>query len=201
MITNAGTGGNKEVSILLGDYHREYTGELDKLEMYDDSGRFGDKGGTFVRCSVIWDTYELAQVFDDIHGVENGEAEIERMTNLIFPPELHEIPHIWLITGHLRGLDRVFDTLANALTVETVSGDDDAFDYWPNTMDMLFDLATDLDRLNDTLAYTDRVTEIAEGVFERTVADAQGSQYDTVEQRRDLFASEWSNLERWKRDA
>jgi hypothetical protein len=197
----------RDVTLLLGDYHREYTGVLDEISgTYDDSLDGDEKTRSYVRASVVWDQYELIDTIADLQEAdqESAESAVHRMQAEIFAgfeEELAESPHVWRIMGSPYGLARAFNALANALNVDTVGGDDDAFDYWPNTMDMLHEFARDLDRIHGTDHFGKLVEEIAANVLDRTASETTGTTHssETKDERRDFFAGEWGYPERWER--
>lgn len=201
--TNGGKHYNdRSVRIVLHDYHREYTGVLDALPPTD--------GGidTHVRAEVIWDHFAIEGFCSDLGSIAEvtsfpgayGDQQAEKAWSMIDPSGVLaklidcDMPqHLWLIEGRPKGLERAFDCLAAALDVEDgVHGDDDAFDYWPNTMDMLYDFATDLDKVKKNDLHTTYVRQIAQRVLDRT-AKTQSVAGDT----RELMLSEWGRTETW----
>lgn len=140
--------GVKSATILLHDTHLEYGSTLIGRE-----GRWDD--GSNYNGDLIWDHYDLEEV---AHGVitDDGQDPATLAFNLIFGRHreglgLHgdDLPlHVLKLEGTIQGLRGAFDRLADALdTVPT--GDDDSFDYWPNTMETLARFANDLATLGD----------------------------------------------------
>ena len=180
-------------TLLLHDLHAEYT------------GTFGDNNSNFAEtkpanstiwgdCELYWSSYGVADALTEIFGYEGdtGHDQMLRVMREFFPPEFIEreggyeaINYVWRLTGNRDFLEMKFNQLAQALDVDYVSGDDDAFDYWPNTMDMLFDFALDLDAIDKTEAHRELATTIARRVLAGTV------QRGTTE--REVFISEWGS--------
>lgn len=151
-------------SILLHDHHGEYTGELANLARYED--------GKHLRCLVIWDGYNLSSVRTAL-GLSDDDSIIDAAFHTIYGDKLdafladnYSSPYqatIWEISGE--GIRRAFDYLLNAL--DTVpSGDDDTFDYWPNTMDMLWEFARDLDAMHSTTEHRTLVHDMAKRIHQ-----------------------------------
>jgi hypothetical protein len=164
MLLKGRDGGNN--SMLLKDLHHEYTGSLPDFWQDTAEGDLTRRG--YVRCNIIWNDYAMIDTLMDLHQMSYDDAE-ERMAEskaLIFSRgatdrkegrDWSDATYIWKIEGDLPGLLHAFNELANAL--DTIpSGDDDVFDYWPNTMTMLEDWAEDLDEVFP-YSYRDRVAE------------------------------------------
>lgn len=139
-------GGTDNVArIYLNDPHQEYTGNLTTKSQSQE---------VYLAAEVVWDGMNLAQAYCDARGTRqsddwyHAEAEVERARKVLFPswPENWDTGVIWQIEGNFNGLSECFDSLAKALDAD-ISGDDDIFDYWPNTMTMLEEFAADLDTL------------------------------------------------------
>jgi hypothetical protein len=205
--TNGGKHHNeRSVRILLHDIHAEYTGDFGNLPQLVDGAM-----DTHVRVSVIWDHYameNLASDLGELTGVTSfpdayGEQQAEKAFSLIDPTgdlatrlDIYDTPtHLWLIEGRPKGLERAFDHLASALDVEDgVHGDDDAFDYWPNTMDMLWVFAEDLDTIKKHDLHKQYVRSIAQRVLDRTAAQ---SWVTNEKDQRQLMIDEWGREGQW----
>lgn len=155
-------------SILLQDHHGEYTGSLAGVT-YDD--------GKWCRALVIWDGFNLSSVRADL-GLPSDDDAIDAAFRTMFDTRLDAFltengaePYnatIWEISGE--GMHRAFDQLFNAL--DTIpSGDDDTFDYWPNTMDMLWEFACDLDTMHSTADHRTRVRDMAIRVHDQLLTE------------------------------
>lgn len=204
----------KNHEILLFDPHGEYTGCLAMLPNYaeDYKERGVDFSETWVRCQVIWDGYQMTETISHLRvmGVEGiqGDDEAERRVtdafHLMFDDKLDKLidfatpdsATIWKLSGGIEGLTRAFNALFTALNIQP-SGDDDVFDYWPNTMDMLYAFATDLDELEDQLGrdsigglggYRERVAEMASQTYHERY-DQDPAEYD--------YLDEWGHEARW----
>jgi len=195
--------GHRNIEVLLHDMHGEYTGNFADIPMFKNG-----QSDNVVRVQLVWDHYALEGVAANLGQLTNitafpaayGEQQAEKAYRALFTDSLDEwlygeMPNaLWLVSGTPKGLERAFDHLAAALDVEDgVSGDDDAFDYWPNTMDMLWDFALDLDALKKNDLHTRYVRDIAQRVFNRTVS--RSSHRDQQDQK-ELFLGEWKN-DRW----
>jgi hypothetical protein len=184
-------GGGKDghtFTLLLHDMHGEYTGDFDK--------RLPDM--PYGECEVIWKTSGVIDTFQEVRGIDADQAERAAATMMRdYLPAPFVTAHggdsayiewVWKLTGSKEYLDAKFQQLWDALNVETVSGDDDAFDYWPNTMDMLWDFAKDLDDIFDNEDHKARVWDLAKRVFEGTVGPPNEKDYSN---RKELFTGEW----------
>lgn len=159
---------NRDI-ILLHDHHREYTGDLDTLTGYTD--------GKWCRVEVIWDGFAL-ESHRAYLGLPADDAAIDQAFRQIFSDKLDQfltdacaepsMATIWSIMGE--GKRRAFDHILAALdTVPT--GDDDTFDYWPNTMDLLWEFACDLDELESSIEHRTLARDLATKVNTATFAD------------------------------
>jgi hypothetical protein len=180
-------------TLLLHDIHGEYTGCLSDLPVYGPKVHERSWRDDYVRIQIIWDQYELEstvellelvdpQPMTDADGnprVTDSDARVTAAFKSLFGDSLvglldgSETPYtIWKLSGTIKGLDRAFTALLDALTPRLndggdittpfwqPSGDDDVFDYWPNTMDMLWDFACNLDTLTSGEVYRKRVWEM-----------------------------------------
>jgi hypothetical protein len=185
--------------ILLFDPHGEYTGCLNNLPNYDREAHakgipFTD---TWLRCQMLWDGYSIVQTAQNL-GLANDVAEdrVNEAFHLIFDDKLDDLIQwatpadamIMKLSGASWGLRRAFDALFNALD-SAPSGDDDFFDYWPNTMDMLYTFATDLDAIFEGPGGFDgfrvKVAEMAQKIYTECTADGRD------------HADEWGHAIRW----
>jgi hypothetical protein len=183
-------------TIVLHDLHREYTGGWEGHEGYHSRGRHRE-------CEIAWSTSGVQDTLQDLrdYPADRVESETERLMHEFLPPEFIEregdmIEAVWKLNGPIEFLSFKFMQLVERLEVDSVSGDDDAFDYWPNTMDMLWDFASDLDEIAPERDgfYRQRVWKVAKKVFEGTIAapwGPEGTNEELQAQRRDLFKSEW----------
>jgi hypothetical protein len=124
-------------TIILGDWHSEYTGNWPK--------RYGGWPDDWAQVRGI-DVF----VLQEVHEVLSGEELPESTMKLLLPGfesdgEISQYSTIWAIDGTPGGHEEAFCELLGWLDVQP-SGDDDFFDYWPNTMEMLWEYAKDLDR-------------------------------------------------------
>lgn len=166
---------NRDI-ILLHDHHREYTGDLDTLTGYTD--------GKWCRVEVIWDGFAL-ESHRAYLGLPSDDAAIDAAFRQIFGDKLDaflvdacaepSMATIWSIMGE--GKRRAFDHILNALdTVPT--GDDDTFDYWPNTFDMLWEFACDLDELESSTEHRTLAAALANKITDATFADQPDLRYE-----------------------
>jgi hypothetical protein len=134
-----GTEGKQHrATVLLGDWHSEYTGEWPK--------RYGGWPNDWAQVRGI-DVFLLQEV----HELLSGEELSESTLRLLIPmeenegyDEISQFSTLWVIEGTPDGHEMAFIQLLGWLDVQP-SGDDDFFDYWPNTMDMVWQYASDLD--------------------------------------------------------
>jgi len=177
-------------TIILHDMHREYTGDFDR--------RIPDL--PYGQTEIFWSSSGVIDTLTEIWGynAEHAEQVAARLLKDFAPPEFLEregdyIEALWRITGSLEYLEIKFRELHDALRVDSVSGDDDAFDYWPNTMNMLWDFALDLDAISHSIAGTHQhmVWEVAQWVFVGTVGQDANDKGQLDEYRRQLFVGEW----------
>lgn len=187
----------KVYTLLLNDMHGEYTGEFDSRV----------SGFSYGVTELAWQTSKIQDTLQELRGFSADLAETQALSLMkeFLPAKFIEgeygasyIEWVWRLTGSLEYLAVKFDQLCEALNVNAVSGDDDAFDYWPNTMDMLWEFATDLDSIGPVIGtWRARVWEIAKKVYEGTVESQvknARSEFDPKEVRADaekLFLSEW----------
>lgn len=170
---------NRDI-ILLHDHHLEYTGTLDHIPPYDGEG-------SWCRVTMVWNGYELESTRSYLGLPEGDDADaiIDAAFRQIFGTTLDAFleansatpstAHIWSIMGE--GKRRAFDWILNAL--DTVpSGDDDTFDYWPNTFDMLWEFACDLDELADSTEHRDLAAALARKITDLTFADQPELRYE-----------------------
>lgn len=182
--TEYGGGENGKVhTLLLHDMHGEYTGGFDERL----------KGFGYGEVDLYWQTSKMQDALQEIfdYKADIAERQTTSLMREMLPAAFLEregdyIEWVWRVTGCKEYLVAKFDQLCKALTVDQVSGDDDAFDYWPNTMDMLWDFATDLDDIGVVGSCRARVWEIAKKVFQGTV-NARDARPDYHE----LFVQEW----------
>jgi len=194
--------------VLLFDPHQEYTGCIDALPNYDKEAT--DKGlpftDTWLRAEILWNGYSISQTVANLRpelGMVDAEIEVIKAFRLLFADKLDDLIDfatpadavIWKLSGAIGGLTRAFDALFNALD-SAPSGDDDFFDYWPNTMDMLYIFATDLDDLNRNDAdlisgfrYKVKVAQMAQKIYDECSADGRD------------HADEWGHTTRWPHPA
>lgn len=193
-------------TLLLHDMHGEYTGDFDKRP----EGNFG-----YGETDLWWRTAAMQDALHEIFGYSANDAE--RQAAALMPEFLPRafleregdyIEWVWRVTGCYEYLVAKFDQLCTALSVDYVSGDDDAFDYWPNTMDMLWDFACDLDAIGPVIGtWRARVWEVARKVFQGTINHKTwaNEEHDSelhgraVADRFAMFVSEWG-LDRTDRD-
>jgi hypothetical protein len=196
--------GETEVTILLNDVHQEYTACWD--------APLNAAGQPFVTARVVFDASSLADIagqrgartettsFPDAYG----EQQVWSAALAIFGDPLDDFRDdwgeppqwtIWMLRGSIAGVGRAWSILGDALTT-TVSGDDDAFDYWPNTMDMLWELAVDLDALGQA-SYRKATKQIAHA----TLTNSSGATMpytdrlrneDEQREQRELLLGEWA---------
>ena len=188
-------------TLLLHDVHREYTGDFGDNN-WIDSDLNGD-------CEFFWDTYGVSHTLAELRQVseDDGEALAHKLMPEIIPPAFIEreggpeyVYGVWRLTGSRAFLEMKFEKLLQALKVDSTWGDDDSFDYWPNTMDMLWDFALDLDGLEGQWGgHKAAVTEVARHVFEGTIAAQWGPKVDgtkrleEIARRHSLFGGEWGD--------
>ena len=176
-------------TLLLNDSHAEYTGDFDKRpEGHDGYGE----------CEIFFRFSGMQDALQDIFGydADTAERQTRSLMREFLPPAFIEreggddayLEWVWRLTGSREFLEKKFLQLWNALKVDSVSGDDDAFDYWPNTMDMLWDFACDLDEITSSEQHRVAVWTLARKVFEGTVNRAP--EHDRPRQR-ELFIGEW----------
>src|SRR5215471_9330521 len=159
----------KVYTIILHDLHREYTGDF---ESRIDGQPYGE-------CEIAWSSSGVIDTLTELWGYSHEHAErvAERLIRDFIPGQFLEregsyIECVWRLTGSKEYLEIKFRQLHDALRVDAVSGDDDAFDYWPNTMDMLWDFACDLDAIDPgpfVARHRQMVWEVAQWVFVGTV--------------------------------
>lgn len=151
-------GGEDYASILLVQVHGEYG--VSQAEIQDiTTGYFSEQ--------EIWDAFELSEVSEAFLDEETQEKDrrakfsrINAAFDILFPGmakalELSsgwgfnaESDNLLLISGRASELERYFEALCRSFNTDRLSGDDDAFDYWPNDLHaMLEPLADDLDKL------------------------------------------------------
>jgi hypothetical protein len=132
-----GTEGTQHrATVILGDMHSEYTGNWPK-----NYGGWPDDHA-YVRGI---DIFVLQETYETLSGHELEESLLRQLLPGFDPDdELSQYSTIWVVDGSPGGHDKVFDDLLSWLDVQP-SGDDDFFDYWPNTMDMAWVYAKDLD--------------------------------------------------------
>ena len=199
--------------ILLHDIHGEYTASLNAQPVFapiaDDKADTKDS----VRCEVIWDQYNLEYTIQQMGlAKDDDEAETHVLAafHTLFGDKLddlieHSNPYdIWRISGSLPGLTRAFEALhADLMPTPSSyelegkvheywqpSGDDSVFDYWPNTMDMLWMFAQDLDKLiGEEAKFKQRVWDLLDRMVE------VGEWADYLPGGESEF--EWSATERW----
>jgi hypothetical protein len=140
-------------TLILPDYHMEYT----SAAWTNDPSRTHWKHDDWYRAEIVWDEMNVLDTLaacrdlrSDASIYDNAEvAEAKRLIfNVLFSPVLdeHEVAenYVWMLTGSRRGLARAWVHLYEALDAKP-SGDDDFFDYWPNSMDVLWRFSEDLD--------------------------------------------------------
>jgi hypothetical protein len=173
-------------SLLLFDYHGEYTGTLGSIYAPEDNAH--------AEARIVFDPHRLEDLLEarlHLHGLSYDHPAREvlaplmtQIAKLVFGERIYDaivaengedaIPggYHWLIEGNREGLIRIFEQLLKALSnldparVEygsygTPSGDDDTYDYWPNTMDMLWAFALDLVNITDSDEWTQKVQTLA----------------------------------------
>jgi hypothetical protein len=189
---------HKVYTLVLHDMHREYTGDFDSRI----------DGQWYGQTELAWSTSGVIDTLSELRGfnAEIAESQARKLARDFLPHEFIEreggddayLEAVWRLTGSKEYLALKFDQLAKALDVDSVSGDDDAFDYWPNTMDMLWDFACDLDQISPVVGtWRSRVWEVAKKVYEGTVESQVANarpEFDKAEIRRDaekLFVDEW----------
>ena len=145
--------------ILLPDVHGEYTGDFEKDYI----------------SKLVWNNFEIEELSQKLGGLKKGKSLMERT----FPelPKNHpwDGSNLWLLEGSQEDLMERFNNLAEGLE-GVPSGDDDVFDYWPNTMDMLEIFAKDLKDLDwdPEGAAQKRVIE----VYEKVKSDGKWKEYN-----------------------
>lgn len=165
--------------ILLIDHHGEYTGSLAAVTGYEE--------GKWVRCMIVWDGFSLGSLRNAL-GLPDEDDAVTAAFRAIYADKLDpllddacatpDMATIWEISGE--GKRRAFDHLLHAL--DTVpSGDDDVFDYWPNTMDMLWSFAHDLDTLQSTTEHRQLVTDLATKVHAALIADDPSDDWTEID--------------------
>lgn len=194
----------QQYTILLNDPHGEYTGCLKDLPNFDEAIGMA----SWVRCNIIWDGYALQTechrarrkteegIGDMMAFYNETDRRVNEAFRTMFADTLDDIldfqtpdgATIWSISGRMGGLERAFRTLFDSLN-RAPSGDDDFFDYWPNTMDMLYAFASDMDELDENGAYRAEVADMAQRIWlESTDGGAEGETDN---------ANEWGHLTRW----
>lgn len=176
-------------TVLLMDWHGEYTGGLDQVKGYED--------GKYCRSHIVWDGYALGHVRTRL-GIEGDEDDaVNAAFRSLFADKLDPVldlasgdassVYIWEIGGH--GIERAFTHLLNAL--DTVpSGDDDTFDYWPNTMEMLWEFACDLDSIDSSTSHRDRVHTQGKRIRDE-LAGQEWAQDSGVDDPTEMQGSAW----------
>ncbi len=194
--------GSTEATILLQDFHQEYTACWN--ENYSP--------GPYFSAQVIWDDDDLLDLINALRpGQPDPEEQLLLAKSLVFGTKLGEMTDyfgadqwtLWRIRGSIDGLGHAWSILGDALTT-TVSGDSDCFDYWPNTMDMLFDMAKDMDALMGG-SYRKATLQIAKATLDNSagaVMPYSSEIRNEAEQAymRALLISEWGYPERWTDD-
>jgi len=194
---------NDRHTLLLHDMHQEYTGDFGNHNSNFESTKpanstiWGD-------CELFWDSYGVSHTLAELRGVteDQGNTLALSVIRTMLPAEFIDreggpdaVTGVWRLTGSIAFLEMKFLQLKEALDVDYVSGDDDAFDYWPNTMDMLWDFALDLDALTQTKLHTGQVHEVARKVFEGTINrryyDDRPNTAEEIAEQRELFLQEW----------
>jgi hypothetical protein len=175
-------------TILLNDMHGEYTGDF---ETRVDGFPYGV-------TELAWQTSKIQDTLQELRGFSADLAESQALSLMREFLPLHfirdndaYIEWVWRLTGSKEYLEIKFRELHDTLRVDSVSGDDDAFDYWPNTMDMLWDFACDLDDITGSTVHRESVWEVAQWVFVGTVGQDPYNKGHLDEYRRQLFVSEW----------
>lgn len=209
--TNGGRHYNeRSIRILLHDIHGEYTGDLEKLPQLIQGDM--DAIDAWCRASVIWDHYAVERLCSDLGSLSGvtsfpdayGEQQAQKAWNMIDPTgsiskmlDTDMPTHLWLIEGRPNGLERAFDCLAEAMTVDYVGGDDDAFDYWPNTMDMLWAFAVDLDTIGLD-PHKGRLLEIVRDLAVRVLdRSSKGRSGLFSQEQHDMLVDEWGRKDTW----
>lgn len=160
--------------IYLNDPHQEYTGNL-------TTSLQGDQG--YLNAQVVWDNMDIAQAVGDAWegkawaDWDYAVTQTDKHRKELFPswPEEWDTGAIWAIEGDLKGLTACFDSLAEVLDAD-ISGDDDVFDYWPNTMNMLREFALDLDTLFGGRVFSNRMFKVYDEVKTRFMAKELGEE-------------------------
>jgi len=193
-------------SLMLFDYHGEYTGDL--------KGVYAPADNAYSDANIVFDPRKIEDLLETRLGLsglnydnparKEGETVVGALMTEIARKVLGEDLYTaleaehgemgtvggyhWLIAGTREGLIRVFDQLFAALANKDESrkdwggygrptGDDDVFDYWPNTMDMLWAFANDLDGIDqvegkgEVQGWADKVQVMAAAVARLTFAD------------------------------
>lgn len=170
--------------VLLADCHAEYTSQWPKTY-----GRWPE-GYAYVRDINVSQIEEAREVLTGNPSWQGGdEDEWNKVWEFLLPgfaatlemTPLNNYSHIWMIEGDIRGHQAAFAELLGWLDVQP-SGDDDFFDYWPNTMDMLWHYASDLDQWANEVSgtteadlesrvYRDRVHALFRKVWEGAQQD------------------------------
>lgn len=176
-------------TLLLNDSHAEYTGEFDKRP--EGFPGYGE-------CEIFFRFSGVQDALQDIFGydADTAERQTRRMMREMLPAEFIEreggddayLEWVWRLTGSREYLETKFLELWNTLKVDYVSGDDDAFDYWPNTMDMLWDFAVDMDAITNSEQHRVAVWTLARHVFEGTT---RRDEPDRTHEQEQLFVGEW----------
>lgn len=110
------------------DWHRVYT-IWDALQIEDVRQATGTDGDL--------DDDDRERIFDALYPGVRGPLEAEGWDSY---------SDVIMVTGTYKGLRRCFrDAVLAPLKDELPSGDDDFFDYWPNTMMLAWNMARNLD--------------------------------------------------------
>jgi hypothetical protein len=186
--------------IMLADCHAEYTGDWPK--------RFGSWPDDYAYMRMI-DVSAIEDVHDAITGTrswENDEEHTKRWNDVwefLFPGFIATLdmdPNsyacFYTIEGDPGGHHQVFVDLRDKLDV-VPSGDDDFFDYWPNTMDMLWTYACDLDAWEDRAEPSGRPHEGHQNMVRKLftkVWDAVGpdNSLDAGDLREEWLGHDWA---------
>lgn len=204
--------GEPHATVLLHDIHGEYTASLNAQPIFAPTTEGKSDLKDTVRCEVIWDQYELEHTIERMELVKGeGAAEDHVLAafHALFGDKLdplieHSNPYtIWQISGSWKGLERAFEALhadlmptPSSYTLEgktheywQPSGDDSVFDYWPNTVDMLWMFAQDLDDAMVIHTHKQRVWDLLDAMVE------VGAWDDYLPGGESEF--EWQATERW----
>jgi hypothetical protein len=131
-----GTEGKQHrATVLLGDWHTEYTGNWPK--------RYGGWPDDWAQVRGI-DVFLLQEVYETLTSDELSETTLRLLMPGFEDDEISQYSTVWVIDGTPDGHEAAFVELLGWLDCQP-SGDDDFFDYWPNTMDMAWQYAADLD--------------------------------------------------------